>query len=146
MSTDLILVQVIPVHITQPLQPKQMTAVCASTLIGGLRQSQVTSPPVSINARVAGSNQPPSPARQDTNRTAPGRTNWPSVHKVGSDTSIWTHYVINSPGSDEAGSDKGLTNETRKPLCADNFMAKAIKSDGWWANPGRHRRLNPHAR
>ena len=56
-------------------------------------------------------------------RTTPGDSKAPSRDKTGADTTIRKHSVINSPRPDEADSDKGLTNETQKPLCADNKLA-----------------------
>ena len=53
--------------------------------------------------------------------------------------------MINSPGFNEAGCDKGGTHEVLNPPCVDNNLAEAIKSDGRWANPVRHYRLNTRA-
>ena len=103
----------------QPLQPRQLTAVYASKLIEGatshasrvtgLSQSRVTSPPVSICAWVARSNRP----NHRLGRTLIGLLWAPLGDNSGADTTIRKHSVINFPGSDEAGCDKGLTNKTR---------------------------------
>ena len=80
-------------HLPQPLQHSQLTSVCAATPIGGatrhapcvtgLNQSQATCPSVNIRSWVARSSRPYAPSQQETNGTAPGRTEGPPADKPG---------------------------------------------------------------